>query len=394
MCIDDNPRARRRRRTWVLANIALFLSSAVMAQDTTTPTPRARSGSFDPAIESLAGKLERDYIIPATGARYAAMLRANLARGTYADFADAAQLAGRLTADLRAVAPDGHLRVATGADVMRRVRVDRSAPPDAAGPRPAPPEPRPGATLQLRPAGPPIEDPKWIADGVAYIRLNEMPGTPETVAAVDQFMRDHATARAIIIDARTLRGGGMAEMNVMFPYLYSRETTLVAMEVSQRIDDERRLPLDAGAPMRAVTGPPGVVRREHFVVPHPDEHRLFDAQVFFLTSNRTASAGEHLALALKRTHRATLVGGRTAGGNHFGGFEDLGQGLSAFIPIGRTFDPDTGADWEGIGIVPDVDVAPDAALDEALRRLSVSDKATASGARVSQSARSARSMPR
>ena len=35
---------------------------------------------------------------------------------------------------------------------------------------------------------------------------------------------------------------------------------------------------------------------------------------------------------------------------------------------GRTFDPDTGKDWEGGGIAPDVPVAADQALVEALLR--------------------------
>ena len=80
----------------------------------------------------------------------------------------------------------------------------------------------------------------------------------------------------------------------------------------------------------------------------------------------TGLIGGSFALALKRTHRATLIGERTAGANHFGGIEPIGAGLAAFIPVGRTYDPDTGKDWEGTGIVPDVEVPADAALDRAL----------------------------
>lgn len=34
--------------------------------------------------------------------------------------------------------------------------------------------------------------------------------------------------------------------------------------------------------------------------------------------------------------------------------------------MGRTYDPDTGRDWEGTGIVPNIEVPVDLALDEAL----------------------------
>ena len=45
----------------------------------------------------------------------------------------------------------------------------------------------------------------------------------------------------------------------------------------------------------------------------------------------------------------------------------MGAGYAAFVPVGRTFDPDTGQSWEGTGVAPDVAVPADKALDEALK---------------------------
>ena len=87
-----------------------------------------------------------------------------------------------------------------------------------------------------------------------------------------------------------------------------------------------------------------------------------------LTSGATGSAAEHLTLALKRTGRATIVGETTAGAGHYGGMRPIGDHFAAFIPVGRTFDPDTGDDWEGDGVAPDVSVPAAAALTEALVR--------------------------
>ena len=42
-----------------------------------------------------------------------------------------------------------------------------------------------------------------------------------------------------------------------------------------------------------------------------------------------------------------------------------------FLPVGRTYDPATGRDWEGVGIEPDVDVPADQALQAALADLGV-----------------------
>ena len=118
--------------------------------------------------------------------------------------------------------------------------------------------------------------------------------------------------------------------------------------------------------MRKVAGPDGVVRRVHVAVPATVAGGLDQAKIYLLVSERTASAGEHLALALKRTHRATLIGEATSGANHFGGMVPMGSGYVGYIPVGRTFDPDTGEDWEGTGVKPDIAVPADQALDKAL----------------------------
>jgi C-terminal processing protease CtpA/Prc len=78
------------------------------------------------------------------------------------------------------------------------------------------------------------------------------------------------------------------------------------------------------------------------------------------------SAAEHLALAMRIAGRATLVGEPTRGANHFGTSLRLAGGYTLFVPVGRTFDPATGEDWEGDGVQPHVRVPADAALDRAL----------------------------
>ena len=75
---------------------------------------------------------------------------------------------------------------------------------------------------------------------------------------------------------------------------------------------------------------------------------------------------------MKVTDRATLVGNTTRGAGHFGGLRPFADGaLEVFLPVGRTFDPATGWDWEGTGIEPDVDVPAEQALQAALTDLGV-----------------------
>lgn len=330
-----------RRNLVILAGLCLTLTQPVPGRAQQPPPAAATPADLGAAIESLAGKLEASYVDPTVGQRYAAMLRAN--KAAYVAIGDPSVLAKRLTDDLRALHPDNHLRVTLGAgDGPRRMG------PPGAGPRP-----------------PAVEDAKWVADGVAYIKINMFDGAPETLAALEAFMKAHLEAKAIILDARTHRGGGMAEMDVILPYLYAQPTRLVGMDLAQSVVDARGGPPNEAPSLREASAPKGVYRREHWVTPNA-ETRLRAAKVFYLTSTKTGSAAEHLALALKRTHRGVLVGEHTGGANHFGGFESIGAGLTAFVPIGRTFDPDTDWDWEGVGVQPDVAVPADQALEKAL----------------------------
>ena len=337
------------------AAIAALGSGAATAQE-------GAGASLSAAVAKLAGLLETGYVVPETGKRYAAMLRQKLAAGGYAAFADPTMLGQQLTADLAAVSPDRHLRVVPD-NVLRA---------GEGGPRPAAGTPRPAPQTGPRTGPAPrrsVEDAGWVANGVGYIRFIGFTGEPDAVAATADFMKTRATAKALIIDCRYNGGGGIEEMNAMLPWLYAKETVLVQMQMAQSVAKARGgTPFDDDKFVRPIANPPaGIVAREHYVVPGADP-RLFGAKVFYLTSNRTASAAEHLALAFKRTKRATLIGETTAGANHFGEFERIGGGLAVFLPVGRTIDPDTGKDWEGDGIAPDVAAAPALALEEALRR--------------------------
>jgi C-terminal processing protease CtpA/Prc len=120
--------------------------------------------------------------------------------------------------------------------------------------------------------------------------------------------------------------------------------------------------------VRPVPTSEDVVRHEHFVVPSKTEARLFDAKVIVLMSPITASAAEHFTLALKRTGRAIVIGEPTAGAGHYGSIQPITEHFAAFIPVGRTFDPDTGKGWEATGVAPDVVVPAANALVEALVR--------------------------
>jgi hypothetical protein len=331
-----------------LLAISGFLLATVIAsgcqQATSSDESTTHSGPFDDAIEALAQQLTKYYLYPDVATKYAAMLRANLAKGTYQDFSSVTEIGKQVTADLQAVAPDQHLEVLSSGG--------HSLPPNVKPP-------------------PAIENASWVADGVALIRLNALEDDAASVATVESFMNDHVTAKAIIFDLRGNVGGGLNEVLVMLPYLYAQETVLLEMDTNENyFEDHGEITGSVMTPaLRVVDGPPGIHRVEHVAIPNPTQKGLFGAQVFCLISSATVSAGEHLADALKCSGRATLIGETTGGAGHYALPTNLSDGLSVSLPVGETICPKTGLGWEGVGVEPDIAVAADSALDEALARV-------------------------
>lgn len=339
------------RRLLFAVSAMVMAGSAGGALAQVQPAPAAAAAAPLSAVErqavltDLAQKLEDRFVDPAAGKRYAAMLRARLASGAYADISDAKLFGERVTADLQAVHADGHLRLAPVGGV------ERSRPPAGEAPR---------STIAVGALG--MEEARMMGD-VAYLRFNGFSQEPEEVAKARDFLLAHADAKAVIIDARPHRGGSLDVIDAIAPLFYDKRTTLLRMDTRASVAGEYA----GDGPTLVRRASPPEFYREDQVIPADPETRLRKTPIYYLTSRKTASAGEHLALAFKRTQRATLIGETTRGAGHYGGVAQIGERFAAFIPVGRTYDPDTGWDWEGKGVAPDIAVHTDQALDEALK---------------------------
>ena len=355
-----------RLHLFLLATAAL--AGAVIAQQpaepapqsTATPTPAPAPKPLPPGAneplaegegravaEKLAAELELNFVYPEQAKRYSAMLRSNLATGRY-DQGSRIELARKMTDDLQAVAKDGHLHVE-----LREPETQRG-----------------GAGGPPKGWGPLIQSAKEIAPGVAYIRFTAFMGFDEEVAAVRKFMADNRNAKSIIFDLRNHHGGGLAEMDEIFPYLFAEKTPLVVLELPRSTFDRQGSPFGDG-PTLEMAKDDRFVRTTHYALPN-DTTSLRDAKVYLLTSNVTGSAAEHFSLAFKSTGRAILIGEATAGANHFGGPQPLNDNFAVWMPVGRTFDIKTGKDWEGTGVAPDIEVDPKLALVVALEKAGLS----------------------
>jgi C-terminal processing protease CtpA/Prc len=89
--------------------------------------------------------------------------------------------------------------------------------------------------------------------------------------------------------------------------------------------------------------------------------------VYVLISNRTFSAAEGFTYDLQALGRVTVVGQRSGGGAHPFEYRRAHPHFVLSLAEGRSINPITGSNWQGTGVVPDVEVPADQALDVALK---------------------------
>ncbi len=321
-------------------------AAATAAKPATLPLQK---GEGRAVASKLADELMSSFVFRDNAEDYAAMLRKNAAAGRY-DEGTRGELAKQMTDDLQEVHRDGHLHVMV-ADPAQSAGSHRRSPPKGFPPL--------------------VQSARTIAPGVGYIRFTAFMGTDDEVSAVRKWLAENREAKTLIFDLRNHHGGGLAEQDEIFSYLYGKTTPLVKMAVAKDVYDSGRAPIEPGATLAFTTDGDTVVAT-HSAIPGEDTP-LRKAKVYLLVSNKTASAAEHFALALQSTGRATLIGEATAGANHFGGDRVLNEHFAVWMPVGRTYDIETGKDWEGEGIAPDITVDPKQALVVALVKAGVSE---------------------
>ncbi len=89
--------------------------------------------------------------------------------------------------------------------------------------------------------------------------------------------------------------------------------------------------------------------------------------VYVLTSGATFSGAEELSYDLQQLGRATIVGETTGGGAHPRRGFAVHPHLEVTIPTARAVNPVSGTNWELVGVIPDIAVPADEALDRAHR---------------------------
>jgi retinol-binding protein 3 len=280
-------------------------------------------------LAASARMIDSLYVDRALARAMGTALRDDARAGRWDRVASPEAFADTVTARLRAVARDEHLRLMFHEHDPRLV--ENVSPEER--------KRRYDDTMQeIADANFGLPEVRILAGNVALLRMDNFiePWLGSAPLAAAMAMVNHS--RALVIDLRRNGGGHSDQYVLMMSYFLEK-------------------PVKLG---ETFSRPDSAIEQSwsYAVVPGP---RYAPAKpVYVLTSRETFSAAEALAGALRQHRKAVIVGEPTRGGGHMGDFHPVGERFVLFVPTAAST---TGDDVEGRGLRPDVAVPADRALE-------------------------------
>lgn len=311
---------------------ALLLGSALTSAHAATLTVAQARAVVDREIELVS----KDYVFEGKRAAIVAGLRANEAAGKY-DITNPAALADTLGSDAIALSHDKHMWVKYDPDqYAAMLEQDKQGAPSA----------KQIAFFMAQEArtNQGYEELKVLPGNIRYVNLVNflwMGDTPQAVTDAARFM---GGGDAVIIDLRENHGGTPDAVRAIVSYflppdhrlLMTYHDSVTGETETSRVTDKLAAPRMVGKPL------------------------------YVLTSGGTGSAAEEFAYHIKDFKLGTLVGEATAGAANNDSITPVAPGFVISTSTGRPVHPVTGTNWEGTGVLPDVAVPANEALDKAM----------------------------
>lgn len=290
-------------------------------------------------IKSVGKLLKDKYVFPKVADKMAAYLEKQQKNKAYASITSTFRFGDLLTRDLQAISKDKHIRV----------RFNPKSAKEAAAMKNQKPSPDMVRKWEerARNANFGFEKVERLAGNIGYLDLRGFLSHDtgaETVANALGFL---ANTKGIIIDLRKNGGGSPKMVQLICSYFFGKK------------------PLQ----LNGFYWREGNRKEEFWTLKDIKGKRMPDKPLYILTSNRTFSAAEDFSYNMQARKRATIVGETTGGGAHPGGAFPVEEMYMMFVPVGRSINPITKTNWEGVGVIPEIKVSADKALDKAYLEL-------------------------
>ena len=187
-----------------------------------------------------------------------------------------------------------------------------------------------------------FEKVELLAGNVGYLKFNMFADPAVCGPTATAAMNLLGNADALIIDLRENGGGDPKMIAFLCSYLFAKPTQLSDVWTRK-----------------------GNVTQQFWTLPYVPGKLLSDKPVYVLTAKRTFSGAEAFAYDLKNLKRATIVGETTGGGAHLVGGHRIDDHFMIGVPFAQAINPISKANWEGVGVEPDVKVPAADALSTA-----------------------------
>lgn len=321
-------------RTCTVVTLLMLLTSLLSAQQKVSQlTPKEQQT----VVDSISSKLNANYVFPKVATQMSSSITSKLKNGNYTSISDPQEFASTLTADLRAISNDKHIRVTFSPDQIAEQQQTVTAEDSIAFLN------RYVSNLKRDNFG--FKQVKIMAGNIGYLDLRSFSNVAyagETAVAAMNFL---SNADAIIIDLRNNGGGSPAMIQLITSYLFGSDPV--------HLNNFYWRPTDQNS--------------QTWTLPHVSGTRSPDTPLYILTSSGTFSAAEEFSYNLKNLERATLVGETTGGGAHPGGSVVATDRFMVWVPTGRAINPITNTNWEGTGVSPHIETTAADALNIAYR---------------------------
>lgn len=316
-------------KTVTIALLLALTSARLLAQPSLSEQEKA-------VVVQSVGKIMQDaYLFPQVGEKMAALVTLNLKNKAYSKIADPVDFAARLTTDLVSVSHDKHIRVFFDPGWVKASKTAVTKEDSLAVLY------RDLAIWRKDNFG--FKEVKILPGNIGYLKLDAMMDVKfggETGVAAMNYL---ANVDALIIDLRENHGGSNMG-SLIASYLFDGEPVQLA-----------ELHLREGNKII-----------QEWTLSHVPGKRMPNTPVYILTSNFTFSAAEAIAQRLKVLKRAITIGQNSGGGAHVTEQRVATERFCVFVPFGRSIgDPTKETDWEGVGVIPDIKVRANDALDTA-----------------------------
>ena len=182
-----------------------------------------------------------------------------------------------------------------------------------------------------------------LPGNIGYLDFRFFRGDSLALETAHGAMTFLSNSDVLIIDLRKNQGGGAAMYQLLSSYFFGDEPILLGELYNGLSNETQQTWTD-----------PSIAR---YKIPYND--------LYILTSKETFSAAEAFAYDLQQLKRATIVGEHSGGGAHMATKMIINDDFYIYMPFAGAINPITKSNWEGVGVIPDIEVNSDDALKTA-----------------------------